>query len=182
MNVVILGKTAAGKSTVIGKLRELGYIPIVEYTTRPMREGETDGLSYHFITDSEYDDMERRGLFAESLWVETVHGLWKYGALKSDFDGNNRVVTMGPRQFFQILESHVDICSILIDITDKTALGRTSMRGDSRKEVERRLKKDNPVYDKAKEYVTYIVDGNKKNADEIASKIFSMLQIAEQTP
>lgn len=44
---VIMGKSSTGKDTVYKELLKSGSLkPIVMYTTRPMREGETDGKEY----------------------------------------------------------------------------------------------------------------------------------------
>ena len=60
---VIMGKSSTGKDTVYKELLKSGSLkPIVMYTTRPMREGETDGKEYFFTTDK---DVEAGNLTAE---------------------------------------------------------------------------------------------------------------------
>ena len=47
----IMGKSASGKDTVYHRLcddKSLGLHTVTLYTTRPRREGETDGVEYHF--------------------------------------------------------------------------------------------------------------------------------------
>ena len=54
--LVIIGKTASGKTTLCEKMiKEYGFNPIITYTTRPMRKGEEEGKTYHYITDEESD-------------------------------------------------------------------------------------------------------------------------------
>ena len=51
--ICLMGKSAAGKDTVFKALmkdRELGLQNIIPYTTRPIREGERNGVEY-FFTD-----------------------------------------------------------------------------------------------------------------------------------
>ncbi len=43
----------------------------ISYTTRPMREGEQDGVDYYFVSKKTFNQMVARGEFAE--WAE-VHG------------------------------------------------------------------------------------------------------------
>lgn len=46
----ILGKSASGKDSIYKKLLEdptLDLTPVIPYTTRPMREGEREGVDYH---------------------------------------------------------------------------------------------------------------------------------------
>ena len=47
----------------------------VSTTTRPKRKGEREGVSYHFVSDREFDRLIERGAFLE--WAE-VHGC-RYG-------------------------------------------------------------------------------------------------------
>lgn len=56
---ILLGPSGAGKTTLGGYLKELGIPELVSHTTRPMREGEIDGVSYHFITREEFDAIEK---------------------------------------------------------------------------------------------------------------------------
>lgn len=47
----IMGKSASGKDTIFKRLvkdRELDLKTVVSYTTRPMREGEREGVEYPF--------------------------------------------------------------------------------------------------------------------------------------
>ena len=55
----IMGKSASGKDTIYKELIEKmpKFHSIVPYTTRPMREGEKDGVEY-FFTDRE--ELERQ--------------------------------------------------------------------------------------------------------------------------
>ncbi len=76
--IVFSGPTAVGKGTVEHKL--LADHPqiwvSVSATTRAKRPGETDGVDYHFVTDEQFADMERRGEFLETA---VVHNMAHYG-------------------------------------------------------------------------------------------------------
>lgn len=45
----VMGKSASGKDTIYKKLLERfpGLKTVVTYTTRPIRDGETEGVEYH---------------------------------------------------------------------------------------------------------------------------------------
>ena len=48
--ITITGSSGAGKDTVALMLSAMtGYKMICSYTTRPMREGETDGIQHYFV-------------------------------------------------------------------------------------------------------------------------------------
>lgn len=76
--VVLAGPTAVGKGTVAGHIRE-HYPQVllsVSATTRPPRPGETEGVSYFFVDDAEFDRMVEAGELLE--WA-VVHNAYRYG-------------------------------------------------------------------------------------------------------
>ncbi len=64
---ILSAPSGAGKSTLGSALRrrypQLGYS--VSYTTRPPREGERDGVHYHFITTEAFEVGIEQGRWAE---------------------------------------------------------------------------------------------------------------------
>lgn len=76
----IMGKSSAGKDTIFKKVKEMipKLKPIVLYTTRPIREGETDGVEYFFTDKAGLDKMKAAGKVVESRTYDTVHGEWIY--------------------------------------------------------------------------------------------------------
>ena len=77
----IIGKRATGKKTIFQSLlekKDLGLRPLVLYTTRPMRAGETPGLQYHFTDENGLAKLEAQGRVIELRAYHTVHGIWKY--------------------------------------------------------------------------------------------------------
>ena len=73
------GKTSIAKSLLQAR-DDLGYS--VSATTRPIREGERDGVDYHFLTREEFLRRERAGEFLE--WA--TYGGQLYGTLRSEID------------------------------------------------------------------------------------------------
>lgn len=161
--VVIFGRTGCGKNTVMEELLKLGYTRIVEYTTRPKRDGETED-DYHFVTEEEYMKLSLNGKFAEDKSYNTIYGIWRYGALKSDFC-EDKVAIMGPRQLMQIWERNIPVTSIFIDTPLECIYERTGKRGDNINEVKRRIEADDKVYEAIKDKATMIVDGTKSVED-----------------
>lgn len=72
---VISAPSGAGKTSltraVIERLGEEGIQAefSVSYTTRPPREGERDGMDYHFISEADFEAMVARGDFLEHAEV-----------------------------------------------------------------------------------------------------------------
>ena len=54
--IEIIGKNGAGKSYLANKLYYLGFKRNVGYTTRPIRDGEIDGIDYFFITKEKFEE------------------------------------------------------------------------------------------------------------------------------
>ena len=57
----VMGKSSSGKDTVYKKLKEQykEFRLIVPYTTRPIREGEKDGVEYYFVDPEQFRAMKR---------------------------------------------------------------------------------------------------------------------------
>lgn len=160
MFVLLTGNIGAGKSTLLKRLEDAGFKKVIEYTTRPMREGEKDGVDYHFVSDEEYDRIEAAGELAESQHIMTTYGVWKYGAKKSDMDGN-AVFTVGVYGAAQILESGVPVLSVYMYIDRETAMQRAMHRGDELKEFERRFDKDQPELELLRDRVSMVLDATQ---------------------
>lgn len=77
----IIGKSASGKDSVFNELLSDPAFPakkIIQYTTRPKRGHETEGVEYHFITEEAEEKYEAAGRIIEKRTYQTVHGPWSY--------------------------------------------------------------------------------------------------------
>ena len=79
--LVIVAPSGTGKSTLIKRLKDDFPILLesVSYTTRSIREGETNGKSYFFVSKDDFLEMKSKDEFLE--WA-LVHGNY-YGTSKS---------------------------------------------------------------------------------------------------
>ena len=64
--LVLCGKSAAGKNFLLNELINQGMKHVITYTTRPMRDGEKDGVDYHFISDWLFEKLKNDNFFAET--------------------------------------------------------------------------------------------------------------------
>lgn len=84
--IALIGEAGSGKDTLLqnvlsqtNKLNE-----IVSYTTRPPREGEVDGVNYHFITGEQFGQKVLDGEMLEaSCFNDWFYGTG-YESLRSD--------------------------------------------------------------------------------------------------
>lgn len=81
---VITGPSGVGKGTLIGALRERhpAIALSVSATTRAPREGERDGVDYHFMTDEEFD----RAIDAEEFVEHAAYSGNRYGTLRRELE------------------------------------------------------------------------------------------------
>ena len=80
----ICGPSSSGKDTVYSVLirqKKAALTPVVLYTTRPRRQGETEGIEYHFVDDAAIGDFEKSGQIIEKRVYHTVHGDWTYATV-----------------------------------------------------------------------------------------------------
>ncbi len=79
--VCLMGKSCAGKDTIYKRLLkegELGLKRIVPYTTRPIREGEQEGVEYFYTDEEGFQRLKAQGKVIEDRAYHTYHGLWRY--------------------------------------------------------------------------------------------------------
>jgi len=83
--LVLSAPSGAGKTTIAHRLRALrsDVVFSVSATTRAPREGETDGVAYHFVGEDEFRRMIDAGELIE--WAR-VHGSWYGTPLKNVTD------------------------------------------------------------------------------------------------
>ena len=76
----IMGKSASGKDTIYKKILE--DMPelktVVIYTTRPIRDGEKEGVEYYFTDERKLKEFQKAGKVIESRTYQTVYGPWIY--------------------------------------------------------------------------------------------------------
>lgn len=70
MIVTLTGPTCSGKSTLESALMDLGCGKVISHTTRPIRDGEFDGIHYHFVTPKAFLVAADAGEFIESVKVD----------------------------------------------------------------------------------------------------------------
>ena len=105
----IMGKSATGKDTVFKELlkRRPELTTVVPYTTRPIREGETDGVEYFFTSSEKLEQFKNSGKIVELRTYETVMGPWSYFTMD---DGQFDIHGEGDCLMIGTLESYEKMC------------------------------------------------------------------------
>ena len=143
--LVLAAPSGVGKTTLARRLVEEAeeYVFSVSVTTRDPREGEQNGIDYHFVDRASFEAMVGRGELAE--WAE-VHGQL-YGTPRRELEaaaarGEHVVLDIdvqGARRLRQSVPSTKLI--FILPPSIKILISRLTRRGTEKpKEVARRLK------------------------------------------
>lgn len=136
----IMGKSASGKDTIFKKVKE--QMPelktIVIYTTRPIREGETEGVEYHFVDDLKCKELEEEGKIIELRAYDTVHGIWKYFTVDDgQFDADENYIAIGTLESYRDMRNYLGaekLVPVYIEVEDGVRLERALKREQAQKE------------------------------------------------
>lgn len=171
--IALIGESASGKSTIQNILcKDCGFEKIITYTTRPMRDGEIDGVDYYFVSQDEYDKKLKDNFFFENA---SYNG-WNYGTARKDVEGNsdNKVIVLTPKGLRKFKSNHkIDIYSVYIKVDRKSRLIKLLNRGDNVEEAYRRSLSDVGMFDGIESEVDWTIynDDYFINADVLSNAI-----------
>ncbi len=122
--MVLSGPSGAGKSSLIKKIEERigAFYFSISTTTRPMREGEIEGVHYHFVTQDEFKkDIEDENFLEYAL----VHGNYYGTSIKPVKEALNE----GKIVIFDIdVQGHDAVQNRLGDITTSVFITTPSLK------------------------------------------------------
>ncbi len=174
----LIGKSATGKDSVKKELINLGMDSVVTTTTRPMRDGEIQDVTYHFVDKSQFCRFKEQGFFAETDSYNTVHGTWYYGTQYKDLkDHENKVIILNPTGIKSISEQMDMKDWLIVHITcpDEILKDRLKKRGDNLKEAERRFEDDKIKFMNIDRFVDVeVVNNGSKTPEQLAHIIKSL--------
>ena len=171
--MVFAGPAGSGKTTLCDRMVEQleDVERVVTCTTRQPREGEKDGVDYHFFEDRQFEQAIESGAFLE--WAE-VHSN-RYGVLKSSIreklEANIDIVinvdVQGVENIKIAAAEDETLAKRLVSIFIKPAdleVVRERLRGrgkDSEEEIEHRIETAKREVEKWSEFDYVIVTGTK---------------------
>jgi guanylate kinase len=172
--IVIVGESASGKSTLAKKYEDwLDFKRIVTYTTRQPRQNEKDGVDYHFVSDDEFEHLDKEGFFAETA----EYNGWKYGSAKKDYV-TNAVAVLTPRGLRSAKRNGVQCTSIFLDVPRRDRLVKCLNRGDNIEEAYRRSLSDVGQFDGIADEVDYVLKNPnyEKTPEELIIELTKMME------
>ena len=149
----LLGYSSVGKDTILKQvLKDMDDVkPIISTTTRPMRKGETEGVEYYFIDDTEFfrrgtDFVEQR-IYHTKVKENGVEkdATWRYGIERAELEKDDYLIVIVASVGYKELKNYVGngrIVPIFISAPQEELKARALARGDLEAEIDRRLKDD----------------------------------------
>ena len=133
-------------------------------TTRSPRDGEVNGIDYHFLSDEDFDRRVAAGEFVE----HAVYAGHRYGTLRSELDRPARGILLeidvqGARQ---VIETLPDAKRIFIEPPSLEALEKRlkGRAADSPEQIERRLSAARAELEAAREFDHRVVNDDLERA------------------
>ena len=183
--VIISGPSGVGKTTVLRSLFEICPLPLqesVSATTRPMRPGETEGISYHYLTDEQFqrhrqhdDFLECTEVFGRGHWYGTLQEPVATGLAK----GKWIILEIDVEGAAKVLKYYPDAISIFIHPGSLVELERRLRGRDTESESALARRLEVAGYElKQSEIYRHIV--TNQSVDQTATDICKILQQVEK--
>lgn len=178
--IVLIGKTASGKTLIREELIKKGYSGIITYTTRPIRKCEKQDVTYHFISEDEFKQKIDNKFFAVYKTYDTVFGKWYYGSALEDLENASEksIIILTPDEYRDVVgKLSKKPTSIYIYANNSTIEKRLKKRGDNKKEAQRRIGHDNEDFKDVENMVDKIVYNNDgTNINDVVDKILKYVE------
>ena len=147
MLVILSGVSGAGKDTIKKELikRMEDVISLPSFTSRKPREGEEEGVQYHFITEEQFKEKIKENEFYEyDLHHENYYGTSR--KLMNEKIASGKIIVKdievnGTENLIKLLSKETKLVTIFLKVEKEELKRRLIFRGDnlSEKELELRL-------------------------------------------
>ena len=169
--IILIGRSASGKTTIAKKLIEdYNFKKFVTNTTRPMRIGEVNDVDYHFITEEEFANKKAKSMLIEDTYYNGYH----YGTSIEDVSDDKVLIVdiNGANKFYEKLKDKVVI--FYISASDDVIKKRMIARKDDLETINSRLKIDHEYFDiKKLTHYDYIIDTDNDSIDNITLDVLN---------
>ncbi len=131
----LMGKSSSGKDTLYKEILERcpALKTVVLYTTRPIREGERNGVEYYFVTPDELAAYDREGKVIEQRTYPTMYGGWTYATVDDgqvDLAAGDYLI-IGTLESYQKLQAYYgeeNVVPLFLEVEDGERLARALAR------------------------------------------------------
>lgn len=176
--IALIGEAGTGKDTImqnILKKHPLTFNEIISCTTRPMREGEVEGVNYYYLTPEEF---AHKVLNAEMLEATSFND-WFYGTSYDALRSNCLNIGVFNPDGIRAMQGMpgIDVVVFRISCSDKTRLLRQLNREENPNvdEIIRRYKTDKEDFYDLEFSYKEVKNENKEDLDFATEWIMSQL-------
>lgn len=171
--LIILGESGSGKDFLMSKIIEKGLKPCLKWTTRPMRNGEQQGITYNYVSEDEFLNNIKEDKFVtyESFYVtpqDSEPQTWYYGITREDFE-NSQLFIMTPGEFNSLSfksDERKNCFVVYLNIDRMVRESRLHHREDKNDSIKRRLDADEVDFKGFNDYDLRVTDPDF-SADDI---------------
>lgn len=156
MLVILSGVSGAGKDTIKKELikRMENVISLPSFTSRNPREGEEEGVQYHFITKEEFEKrIEQQEFYEYDLHHDNYYGTSR--KLMNEKIQSGKIVVKdievnGTENLIKILKEETKLVPIFLKVDREELRRRLEARGDHLTEEEMELRLGRLEYEESK--------------------------------
>lgn len=131
----LMGKSSSGKDSIFQELlkdNQLNLKKAVLYTTRPIRAGEQEGITYHFTDEAGLKQLQKENKVIEVRGYETIQGMWYYFTVEDEqfADTNAQLLMIGTLESYGKMRQRFGerMVPIFIHVDDGERLMRAVLR------------------------------------------------------
>ncbi len=182
--IIVSGPSGVGKGTVLSKIyeRDKKVRLSVSATTRSPREGEVDGVHYHFISKEQFEDNIKNGKMLEyASYVENYYGTLQDTVEAMREAGIDVILEIETQGALQVMDKVKDALSVFILPPSEEEL-ENRLRGRGTESEEKILGRLNTAKGELKlsnKYKYNIVNDDAQRAADELYKIITDARIQE---
>ncbi len=171
--ICIVGRTASGKDTFAGMLKEHGLKPVVSHTTRPIRSTETDGVQHHFISEEEavqiLKDRDNIAAYTE------INGYKYFTTVESLMKANIYVIDPNGIEYLRLKHPEINLRVINIRCDKSVNQDHANIRNDNEEAFKKRFEAESEQFDRFEKEGRYDLliwnNGSLDELRELADKV-----------
>lgn len=171
--ICVVGRTASGKDTFAGMLKEHGLKPVVSHTTRPIRATETDGVQHYFVSEEEaaqiLKDRENIAAYTE------INGYKYFTTVDSLMKANLYVIDPNGIEYLRSQHPEINLRVINIRCDRGVNQDHANIRRDDKEAFAKRFEAESEQFDRFEKEGQYDLliwnNGSLDELRELADKV-----------